>query len=76
MAIRFIVEPFGGKVRVLASIEDPTIIDQILEHLASRKPPQRPGSWAGRLNVRECLKCLLPSFTCPILSPGRYWSSA
>ena len=36
MAIRFMVERCGDKVRVLASIEDPTVIGQILEHLASR----------------------------------------
>ena len=36
----------GGKVRVLASIEDPTVIGQILGHLASRELPagSRPPS--------------------------------
>ncbi len=40
-------EQCGGKVGVLASIEDPTVIGQILGHLASRelragsRPPSR-----------------------------------
>ena len=35
-------EQCGGKVRVLASIEDPTVIDRILGHLAS---PELPAGW-------------------------------
>gem|GEM_PF-4191663 len=50
----------GGKVKVIASIEDPAVIGQILGHLAARqlpagsRPPSRgpwrPGSGAGRLS--------------------------
>lgn len=30
----------GGKVRVIASTEDPAVIGKILRHLGSRGPPQ------------------------------------
>jgi hypothetical protein len=36
-------EQCGGKVRVIASIEEPAVIDRILGHLASRAPPAGPG---------------------------------
>jgi len=32
-------EQCGGKVKVIASIEDPTVIGKILGHLASRELP-------------------------------------
>ena len=35
----------GGKVRVIASIEDPAVIAKILGHVATRAPP--PGTAAG-----------------------------
>jgi len=56
MATRFMVEQCGGKVRGLASIEDPPIIGQTRGHLASRElpagsmPPSR-GSPQGELEL-------------------------
>ena len=38
-------EQCGGKVRVIASIEDPAVIAKILGHVATRAPP--PGTAAG-----------------------------
>ena len=32
----------GGKVRVIASIEDPGVIGRILKHLRSRELPRSP----------------------------------
>jgi hypothetical protein len=32
----------GGKLRIIASIEDPTTIRRILDHFAARAPPQLP----------------------------------
>jgi len=40
---RYHGEVCGGKVRVIASIEEPAVIDRILGHLASRAPPAGPG---------------------------------
>jgi len=51
-------EQCGGKVRVLASIEDPTVIGRILGHQASRelragsRPPSR-GPPLGELGAPE-----------------------
>lgn len=55
----------GGKVRVLASIEDPTVIGRILGHLASRElPAATAAGLAGILGWQThsmgCLKCLFP----------------
>jgi hypothetical protein len=35
-------EHCGGPARIVACIEDPKIIDRILNHLAARAPPQLP----------------------------------
>jgi hypothetical protein len=35
-------EQCGGKVKVIASIENPAVIGKILGHLASRVPPSEP----------------------------------
>jgi hypothetical protein len=35
-------ENCGGKLRIIASVEDPAVIRRILNHLAARGPPQLP----------------------------------
>jgi hypothetical protein len=48
----------GGAVRIIASIEDPVVIEKILTHLAKKDPiVRRPGD--TRANLRKGFLCRL-----------------
>ena len=58
-----VCEHCGGAVKVIASIEDPAVIKQILEHLEGREAPAIP--------IFRPFACAPPSMTLPGLKePG------